>query len=437
MLELKPYKNIYAEKVLSWLVDERQFYRWSAGKMGGYPITPERLNTFYENLCASQKVYIMLAFDEGEPIGQFVIRHPFFDDREMRLGFIIVDSEKRGKGYGKKMLREAIKYGFSVLKAEKISLGVFEENAPAIGCYEKVGLKLNGKSEYYKILGEDWNCLDMEIHGKDTPYYTERTMDEVDMETNEDVLDNGKDVSVDTNEENIFEEIEKELNHEKMVTSRLKQEKKKQEKKKSALKEFLSWVWMALVAIIAALIINNFIIVNATVPTGSMENTIKTGSRMIGLRFAYMLSEPERGDVVVFDFPLYKEYGYKEPVNYVKRIIGLPGEVVIIENAKVFIYKDGDTTKEPIVLEENYLKEEWIYMTGNYEFKVPENCYLMLGDNRNNSADARTWYKDVNFYNSNNPDNQMDANIIYIHEDDILGKAVCTYWPLKEIGLIK
>lgn len=436
MLELKYYEEKYAETVLSWISDERQFYWWSAGKMGGYPITADRLNKFYDNLSAAEKLYTFILFDDDEPVGHFTIRHPFFDERELRMGFIVVNSSKRGQGYGKLLLDAAFKFGFSFLKAEKMSLGVFAENTSAIKCYEKAGLKLNGKSEITELMGEEWECLDMEISAKDTPYFTERSVDEVDMDANENVLDNGKDVSIDTNEENLFEEVEKEIEHEQIVKSRLRKEQRKKDKKKSALMEALSWVWMVVVAVVAALIINNFIIVNATVPTGSMENTIMAGSRMIGLRFSYLFSEPERGDVVVFDFPLYQYYGYDKPVNYVKRIIGLPGEIVVVDDGTVYIYKDGDKTKEPQILTENYLKEDWTLMTGTYEFVIPKDSYLMLGDNRNNSADARTWYQNVKSYNANNPGNPIDENIIYIHKDDILGKAVCTYWPLNEIGII-
>ena len=166
------------------------------------------------------------------------------------------------------------------------------------------------------------------------------------------------------------------------VTEELREEngtekKEKKEEPHSALRELLSWVLTFAVAIVAALFIKYCLIINADVPTGSMENTIMPGDRLIGNRLAYLKEGPQRGDIVVFHYP------DNEKELFVKRVIGLPGESVHIEDAKVYI--DG------VELEEPYLKEEWTIATGTYDFEVPEDCYLMLGDNRNNSKDARYW----------------------------------------------
>ena len=182
--------------------------------------------------------------------------------------------------------------------------------------------------------------------------------------------------------------------------------------------EILSYVKMIIIAVVAAFVINTFVIINATVPTGSMENTIMPGDRLIGLRLSYMFSEPERGDIVVFKYPLDEEK------NYIKRVIGLPGETVTINDGKI---KITDTeTGEVIVeeLEEDYLKEEWVLKNVGITFEVPEDRYLMMGDNRNYSTDARDWKTIV----ENNPDVYTDEDIIYVHEDKILGKAMFTYW---------
>ena len=104
-----------------------------------------------------------------------------------------------------------------------------------------------------------------------------------------------------------------------------------EEENGSALKEILSWVATFVIAIAAALLIKNFLIINADVPPGSMERTIMPGDRFIGNRLAYLKSDPERGDIVVFKYP------DDESENYVKRVIGLPGETVVIENGKIYI----------------------------------------------------------------------------------------------------
>lgn len=172
----------------------------------------------------------------------------------------------------------------------------------------------------------------------------------------------------------------------------------------AVIKEIFSWVMTFAIAIAAAFFIKTFIIINATVPTGSMENTIMPGDDLIGFRLAYVFSKPQRGDIIIFKYP------DDETQKYVKRIVGLPGEKVSIKDAKIYI----DEASEP--LEENYLKDEWVEAIGPFEFEVPENCYLVLGDNRNNSKDARYWVNS------------------YVTEDEIIGKASFTYFPFDRFG---
>lgn len=174
-------------------------------------------------------------------------------------------------------------------------------------------------------------------------------------------------------------------------------------KKGDIFREICSWIAVIGFAIVAAYLINTFVIVNANVPTGSMENTIASKSKIIGFRFAYWFSEPERGDIMIFKAP-------DDPkTNYVKRVIGLPGEKIRIEDAKIYITPaDGG---EEFILEEDYLKEEWVIMTGPFTYEIPEDSYLMMGDNRNSSKDARYW------------ENK------YVKKSAILGKAVCCYYP--------
>lgn len=181
-------------------------------------------------------------------------------------------------------------------------------------------------------------------------------------------------------------------------------EKIDKQKEESAVREVISWVITIALAIVAALFIKNYVIINATIPSGSMENTIMTGDRLFGYRLAYHKEDPERGDIIIFKFP------DDETENYVKRVIGLPGETVWIKNAKIYIGKSR------VPLKEAYLKEEWTIATGPYKFKVPEDSYLVLGDNRNNSYDARYW------------------NNTFVKKSKILGKAVLRYYPFSKAG---
>lgn len=175
-------------------------------------------------------------------------------------------------------------------------------------------------------------------------------------------------------------------------------------KKVNVVKEIISWILVLASAFVLAYFITNYVIVKAEVPTGSMENTIMSHDRIVGNRLAYLFSEPKRGDIIIFKFP------DDEDQNFVKRIIGIPGDHVEIINGLIYI--NGST--EP--LEEPYLKEEMndgIY--GPYD--VPEGSYFVLGDNRNWSKDARSWTN------------------TYVKKEKIIGKVWFRYSP--SIGMIK
>ena len=165
--------------------------------------------------------------------------------------------------------------------------------------------------------------------------------------------------------------------------------------KKKVKSEIVEWIVTIAAAVLVALFINNFIIVNATVPSSSMEKTIMTDDRVIGLRLAYKNNDPERGDIIIFKFP------DDEKILYIKRVIGMPGDTVEIHDGGVYI--DGK------ILDEPYLETETQGEFGPYT--VPEGHYFMLGDNRNNSADSRYWTN------------------TYLEREKIVGKAVLRYWP--------
>ncbi len=191
-------------------------------------------------------------------------------------------------------------------------------------------------------------------------------------------------------------------------------------KSSKALKEFFSWVKVVVVAAIIAYIISNFIIINANIPTGSMKNLIMPGDRMIGMRTSYWFKDPERGDVVIFEYP-------DDPNQiFVKRLIGMPGDTVTIKDSKIYI----NDSKEP--LKEDYLPEEWTENNGKtvvneitgktvsseLVYEVPEGHYFMLGDNRNDSFDARGWTNK------------------FVSRDQIIAKGTFTYWPFSHAKFV-
>ncbi len=160
--------------------------------------------------------------------------------------------------------------------------------------------------------------------------------------------------------------------------------------------EAISWLKTIVLAAILAAAVNSFLIVNAEVPTGSMENTIMAGDRILALRTAYWVGEPKQGDIAVFRYP-------DDPSGktlYVKRVIGVEGDTVEVFNGAVYV--NGQ------MLEEDYIPE----MTyGNFgPVTVPADSCFMMGDNRNHSLDSRYWEN------------------TFVHEDEILGKVVLRYY---------
>lgn len=161
--------------------------------------------------------------------------------------------------------------------------------------------------------------------------------------------------------------------------------------------EIAEWVVVIVLAVAFAVAINTFFLVNALVPSASMENTVMTGDRLFGNRLAYIKEDPRRGDIVIFKYP------DDEKQLFIKRVIGLPGETVQVIDGKVYINYCDEPLNEP------YLAQEMLGDFGPYE--VPEGAYFMMGDNRNYSADSRFWTNK------------------FVYKDKILGKAWLQYYP--------
>lgn len=163
MLRLRPYKACDAETIVSWIKDETTFYKWSADRYGKYPITADDMNALYDANAFSDGFFEMTAFDETGAAGHLIMRFIDEEKKILRFGFVIVDDAKRGKGYGKRMLKLAIKYAFEILMVDKITIGVFENNESAYHCYRSVGFQKTEQIENYHILGEEWKCRELEL----------------------------------------------------------------------------------------------------------------------------------------------------------------------------------------------------------------------------------------------------------------------------------
>ncbi len=166
------------------------------------------------------------------------------------------------------------------------------------------------------------------------------------------------------------------------------------------LKEILEWSKVIFFALLVSMLIKNTVAACAVVPSGSMEETVETGSRIVINRLAYICSTPQRGDIVSFYYPDDGE------TLYLKRVMGLPGET--IEGIDGQIYIDGRVIAD-------YTTNRFYEDFGPYE--IPDDCYFMMGDNRSNSWDSRYWKNK------------------FVKKSEIIGKVGLEYYP--ELKLLK
>lgn len=172
------------------------------------------------------------------------------------------------------------------------------------------------------------------------------------------------------------------------------------------LKEILSTSVYLLVVLLITYLIVNFVGQRTEVVGSSMESTLSDGDNLIVDKITYRFKDPERYDIIVFPFQ------YAKNTYYIKRIIGLPGETVRIDDDGVIYINDKELT-------EFHGKEiiEDSGIAGN-EITLGKDEYFVLGDNRNNSTDSR------------------DPSVGNIRKKDILGRAWLRIWPLHEFELL-
>lgn len=167
-------------------------------------------------------------------------------------------------------------------------------------------------------------------------------------------------------------------------------------KARRALLEIIETILLALFLFLAI----NFVSARIRVDGVSMEPTFQLGDYVVVNRLAYRAGDIERGDVVVFPAPNSPE------IDYIKRVIALPGDRIAIYNGAVVV--NGTTLQEPYILE---------LQGGNYaERIVPAGYVFVMGDNRNNSDDSRSWG--------------------FLAVEDIIGKAVFRYWPFTNMTMV-
>ena len=168
MLRLIPYRPSDADTILSWIKSEEDFRKWSADRYPDYPITAVDMNHKYLDCngdCAGVgDFHPMTAIDDKGIVGHLILRFTDPEKTVIRFGFVIVDDSRRGSGYGKQMLKLALEYGFDVLQAGKVTLGVLENDPSAYHCYIAAGFRdiTPEEPEYYELMGQKIKCLELE-----------------------------------------------------------------------------------------------------------------------------------------------------------------------------------------------------------------------------------------------------------------------------------
>lgn len=180
-----------------------------------------------------------------------------------------------------------------------------------------------------------------------------------------------------------------------------KKDNKEKKTFKDSTKELIDNI---VVAFVVAVFIRTFFLGVYTIPTGSMLDTLQIGDFILVNKLSYKFSKPKNDDIIVFEYPLNPK------IDFIKRVIGVPGDVIEIKDK--IVYRNGEKLSPDYVKYENGYN---LAIADNVpKFTVPEDFYFMMGDNRDNSADSRFWG--------------------YVHKDAIVGKAFIIYWSWGENG---
>lgn len=182
------------------------------------------------------------------------------------------------------------------------------------------------------------------------------------------------------------------------------------------------WIESLVIALILAMVIRTFAVEIYKIPTGSMIPALLPNDRILVNKFVYGarvpfigarmpgLRQPKRGDVVVFIYPEDRSK------NFIKRLIGLPGETIEIRAGNIYI--NGSQNKERLLYNRYYYnRTDSDFGKENQIIKIPNDAYYVLGDNSVSSRDSRYWG--------------------FVPKNNVLGKAICILWPLNRIRVIE
>lgn len=161
------------------------------------------------------------------------------------------------------------------------------------------------------------------------------------------------------------------------------------------------------IALALALLIRAFVAEPRYIPSDSMLPTLEVGDRLVVEKVSYHFRPPATGEIVVFDPPQQLQIqGYDKNQAFIKRVIGTPGQIIQVQNGKVY--------RNNVPIQEDYIAEP-----PNYQMeavRVPENYLFVMGDNRNNSNDSHVWG--------------------FLPKANVIGHACYRFWPLSRLGRV-
>ncbi len=172
-------------------------------------------------------------------------------------------------------------------------------------------------------------------------------------------------------------------------------------------KAIYSLIETVLVALVLAIVLYLFIMTPHEVVGNSMHPTYKNGEFLMANKISYRMSEPQRGDVIIFKF--------SDTQDFIKRIVGTPGDEIMIKDAKMYI--NGELLDESSYLAESVITNGGSYLHEGQTITIPDGQYFVCGDNRTNSSDSREFGP--------------------IEESKIKGKAWIVYYPFSEFRVVQ
>ena len=171
---------------------------------------------------------------------------------------------------------------------------------------------------------------------------------------------------------------------------------------------FLDFVETIVIALAIFVVVYQFLFQPHQVKGSSMDDNFHDGEYLLTDKVSYRFNAPKMGDVIVFKAPQNEDF------DYIKRIIGMPGDQIMIDNNQVYI--NDSLLDESGYLDDSVVTRPGTFLKEGLPVTVPPNAYFAMGDNRTNSSDSRDWG--------------------FVPSLNIVGKAWVQYWPINEAGII-